>query len=275
MSQSRSIYILWGRQLDAVAATIFATELRRVGLSTRLVGMQARPARSQFGVVLIPDLALDDALAAVDPIACLIVPGQWKDVEALLYDPRLLELINRVHRQDGLFFIGGHPGAHRGIYEDRQLLSYPQDGSLLTFAQNLAHSLVNDLTPSSQSTLSEAGQRVLQPSIHRGGDHRMGELIRVAANSQPAFVAGAIANTIRQHRRAEVQAIGVSAVNQMMKAAIIARRYLSESNLDLLFVPDFIDVFIDEKHLTALRLSVWGSDQVRKSDDNGDPLLPL
>lgn len=94
----------------------------------------------------------------------------------------------------------------------------------------------------------------------------MGELIRVAADSQPTSVAGAIANTIRQHRYAEVQAIGVNAVNNMMKASIIARRYLAENKLDLLFVPDFTQVVVDTKHLTALKLHVWAAEMLDRED---------
>ncbi|MBX3001494.1 MAG: stage V sporulation protein S [Caldilineaceae bacterium] len=86
-----------------------------------------------------------------------------------------------------------------------------------------------------------------------------------AAHSQPSAVAVAIANTIRAHRRAEVQAIGVSAVNQMMKATIIARRYLLESDFDLSITPDFADIFIDGKHLTAVKLYVHGSEYVNRS----------
>lgn len=94
----------------------------------------------------------------------------------------------------------------------------------------------------------------------------MGDIIRVAAESRPSSVAAAIANTIRQHRRAEVQAIGVSAINQMMKATIIARRYLVPNQLDLWVVPDFVDVFIDKRQLTALKLYVWSNDVVGGND---------
>jgi stage V sporulation protein S len=88
----------------------------------------------------------------------------------------------------------------------------------------------------------------------------MVEIIHVGAESQPASVAAAIANTIRKHRRAEVQAIGVGAVNQMMKATIVARRYLVPDKLDLCITPDFTTVHIDERQLTALKLYVWGDE---------------
>ena len=47
-------------------------------------------------------------------------------------------------------------------------------------------------------------------------------IIKVSAKSRTASVAGAIAGVIREHGRAEVQAIGAGAVNQAIKAVAIA-----------------------------------------------------
>jgi stage V sporulation protein S len=54
------------------------------------------------------------------------------------------------------------------------------------------------------------------------------DVIRVKANSRTAAVAGAIAGVVREHKRAEVQAIGAGAVNQAIKAVVLATRYLAE-----------------------------------------------
>ena len=50
----------------------------------------------------------------------------------------------------------------------------------------------------------------------------MADVIRVAATSRSTAVAGAIAGVVREHGRAEIQAIGAGAVNQAVKAAAIA-----------------------------------------------------
>jgi stage V sporulation protein S len=84
----------------------------------------------------------------------------------------------------------------------------------------------------------------------------MGEIIRVAAKSQPRSVAASIANTIREHPCAEVQAIGVDALNQMVKAAIIARRYLVQDHFDIRIVPDYANVIIDGRQVTALKFYI-------------------
>lgn len=85
-------------------------------------------------------------------------------------------------------------------------------------------------------------------------------IIRVAADSQPTAVAGAIAKQIRQNRTAATQAIGVNAVNKMLKAAIIANSYLHEENLSLLMQPSFTEVEIDGRTLTAIHLYIQPSD---------------
>jgi len=51
------------------------------------------------------------------------------------------------------------------------------------------------------------------------------DIIKVSARSRSTAVAGAIAGVVREHNRAEVQAIGAGAVNQAIKAVAIARGY--------------------------------------------------
>jgi len=81
-------------------------------------------------------------------------------------------------------------------------------------------------------------------------------LIRVAADSRSAAVAGAIAGIIRERGRVDVQAIGAGAVNQAIKAIAIARGYLELDGLDVVCVPSFSETVIDGHERTAVRLSV-------------------
>lgn len=82
------------------------------------------------------------------------------------------------------------------------------------------------------------------------------DLIKVSGTSRTSAVAGAIAGVIREHQRAEVQAIGSQAVNQAVKALALARRYLRRDALDIVVVPEFVDINIDDKVRTAIRFSV-------------------
>jgi stage V sporulation protein S len=81
-------------------------------------------------------------------------------------------------------------------------------------------------------------------------------VIKVSAESRTAAVAGAIAGVIREHRRAEVQAIGAGAVNQAIKAIAIARGYLQEDGFQIVCVPEFTAVDIEGKERTAIRFVV-------------------
>jgi len=82
------------------------------------------------------------------------------------------------------------------------------------------------------------------------------DIIKVSAESKTSAVAGAIAGVIREFKHAEVQAIGAGAVNQAVKACAIARGYLQGDSLDVVCIPSFVEVEIDGKERTALRLVV-------------------
>jgi stage V sporulation protein S len=81
-------------------------------------------------------------------------------------------------------------------------------------------------------------------------------LIKVSATSRTSAVAGAIAGIIREHKRAEVQAIGAGAVNQAIKALILATGYLKGDGIDVVAVPEFVTVEIEDKIRTAIKLVV-------------------
>lgn len=82
------------------------------------------------------------------------------------------------------------------------------------------------------------------------------DMIKVSANSRTSAVAGAIAGVIREHKHAEVQAIGAGAVNQAIKALVLATTYLKNDGIAIACVPEFVDVDIEGKVRTAIKLVV-------------------
>lgn len=82
------------------------------------------------------------------------------------------------------------------------------------------------------------------------------DMIKVSANSRTSAVAGAIAGVIREHKRAEVQAIGAGAVNQAIKALVLATGYLKGDGIDVICVPEFVEVEIEDKVRTAIKMVV-------------------
>ena len=82
------------------------------------------------------------------------------------------------------------------------------------------------------------------------------DIIKVSGTSRTSAVAGAIAGVFRENKRAEVQAIGAIAVNQAVKALALAKGYLEEEGDHIVFVPEFVDVEIDDKVRTAIKFIV-------------------
>ena len=82
------------------------------------------------------------------------------------------------------------------------------------------------------------------------------DMIKVSENSRTSAVAGAIAGMIREHKRAEVQAIGAGAVNQSVKALVLAVGYLNGDGIRVVCVPEFAEVTIDDKIRTAIKLVI-------------------
>ena len=82
------------------------------------------------------------------------------------------------------------------------------------------------------------------------------DVLKVSAKSIPNAVAGALAGVLREKGRAEMQAIGAGALNQAVKAVAIARGFVAPSGIDLVCIPAFTDVLIDDEERTAIKLIV-------------------
>jgi stage V sporulation protein S len=99
--------------------------------------------------------------------------------------------------------------------------------------------------------VKKPGQHV--PVIRREADM---DIIKVSGTSRTSAVAGAIAGVVRENKRAEVQAIGASAVNQAVKALALAKSYLVNDGYNIIFIPEFVDVDIEGKVRTAIKFTV-------------------
>ena len=90
------------------------------------------------------------------------------------------------------------------------------------------------------------------------------DVIKVSGTSRTSAVAGAIAGVFRENKHADVQAIGAGAVNQAVKAIVLARGYLAEDGYEVVCLPEFTDVDIDGKIRTAIKLIV----ELRRPDED-------
>lgn len=79
------------------------------------------------------------------------------------------------------------------------------------------------------------------------------EILKVSSRSVPNSVAGAIAGVIRTSGSVEVQAVGAGATNQAVKSIAIARGYLAPAGIDMICIPAFGQVLINDDERTAMR----------------------
>ena len=82
------------------------------------------------------------------------------------------------------------------------------------------------------------------------------QVLKVSAKSNPNSVAGALAGTIRENGKAEMQTIGAGALNQAVKALAIARGFVAPAGIDLVCIPAFTSIEINGEERTAIKFLV-------------------
>lgn len=82
------------------------------------------------------------------------------------------------------------------------------------------------------------------------------ETLKVSTKSNPAKVAGALANLLKENDKVILQAVGAGAVNQAMKSIAIARGFVAPSGIDIICIPAFVDIEIDAEKRTAMKFIV-------------------
>ncbi len=82
------------------------------------------------------------------------------------------------------------------------------------------------------------------------------EIIKVGSKSNPNKVAGALANILRNSDAVEVQTIGAGALNQGVKAIAIARGFVAPSGKNIVCIPTFADIKIEDNLKTAIKLII-------------------
>lgn len=82
------------------------------------------------------------------------------------------------------------------------------------------------------------------------------DILRISTKSNPNSVAGAIAGLIKEKGKAEMQAIGAGALNQAVKAIAIARGFVAPSGVDLICIPAFTEIKIEDDERTGIKLLI-------------------
>lgn len=82
------------------------------------------------------------------------------------------------------------------------------------------------------------------------------EILKVSSKSNPNNVAGAITNILREKDKVEVQVIGAGALNQLIKAIIIARGFVAPLGKNIVCIPSFNDIKINDEEKTAIKMLI-------------------
>lgn len=82
------------------------------------------------------------------------------------------------------------------------------------------------------------------------------EVLKVSSNSNPNSIAGAIAGQIKDCNKSELRTVGAGAINQAMKAIIIAKGFLAPIGIDIVCIPAFTEIETDGNTITGIKLVV-------------------
>ncbi|WP_251612950.1 stage V sporulation protein S [Senimuribacter intestinalis] len=94
--------------------------------------------------------------------------------------------------------------------------------------------------------------------------------MKVKANTNVNKLAGAIAGTVREEGKAELQAIGAAAVNQAVKAVITARGYLIPSGIDIAITPSFQVTETEGRETTIVHMYITPNYKQETKKENGE-----
>lgn len=100
--------------------------LRRAGFEVVTAGLDDRPVRGSRGTVLVPDSTLDDALA--NEYDMVVLPGGLPGADHLRDDPRIIELVARMHADDrytAAICAAPRVLAKAGLLDNRRATSFP------------------------------------------------------------------------------------------------------------------------------------------------------
>lgn len=138
------VLVLWGQGFDELAASIFISELRQLGIRVKVVGLNMQQNTGQHGLALVPDLTLDKALRTAKRSCCIIVPATWAALQQFNYDPRLTKLLYIAMNNQALVLVAP-PQPPQPANQQKQelrlptltLLEYPDVEDLMTFVRKV------------------------------------------------------------------------------------------------------------------------------------------
>lgn len=82
------------------------------------------------------------------------------------------------------------------------------------------------------------------------------KVLKISSKTNVNSVAGAIVGILKENKKVEMQAVGAGAVNQAVKAIAVARGFVAPSGIDLVCIPAFAEVEIEEEDRTGIKFII-------------------
>lgn len=142
------VFVLWSHKFEEVAATIFTTQLRNVGLRVKLVGLSYQKMPGMNGLVLHPDFTLEKALPLANKAISVIIPSGLTGIQSLKNDLRLFNFFSQANHNHAKFVIGKSMMPILSKYHlfppsINSIKVYPEGERLFAFASQFAKSLLS------------------------------------------------------------------------------------------------------------------------------------
>lgn len=139
----KTVFVLWGERFEETTAAIFVTELRNAGLRVKVVGLTPRRISGTYGLALVPDLSLDEAVTIASEARALILPSPVRVLKRLRNDPRLSLLFQQAQANRAVVVVGAFDekdvqALNPFSPERDEIIVYPAREELVIFAQELA-----------------------------------------------------------------------------------------------------------------------------------------
>lgn len=143
------IFVLWGDQFEELAATVFVTELREVGLRVKLVSFNRQKITGTHGLTLHPDFTLDQALPLARDAIAVIIPCGSLGAKQLEEEPYLVDFFRQAHANNAQFVMGHVNTSNLADMDlfppamSNHISTYPENEDLVNFARQMAASLLH------------------------------------------------------------------------------------------------------------------------------------
>jgi len=86
-------------------------------------------------------------------------------------------------------------------------------------------------------------------------------IFKVSGKTNCSSLAGAVSERMKENGFVSLQAIGAGALNQAVKAIIIARGHLSPLGVDIICQPSFVNLQIEGQERTGIKIFVENRDR--------------